>query len=428
MRLTRLTSALVTISLLSSASPVFATRYTNDPISYVKDRGIMDGYDNGSFGEHNLVNRAEFAKIITNIDTNSLSSYRNSLPFRDTSKTAWYARYVQYVYEKGFMSGYSDNTFRPDRNITLAEAAKVLAMAFDISTSKSGDWYDGYIRALADRHAIPTSIGSIDDPLTRGEVADMVYRLDTNTRSLSSRTYSDVVDGRYGNSSNRSSGRYCYYDLENRYFCDDTRDYNYDTYYQDANHCYYDRNNRYQCDDTNDDCYYDSNNRYRCDDNYNDNNDCYYDSNHRYRCGTNYNDSDCSYDSNNRYRCNDDNDGDCVYDSDGRRVCGTATDSGDNCYYDSNNRYRCDNNDYNNNYDDCYYDSNNRYRCDNDYNDHSYDDNGDCVYDSDGRRVCGTSHTNNSCYYDSNHRYRCDDDYNDNNDCYYDSHNNYYCN
>jgi hypothetical protein len=442
------------LTLAAQTAPAFA--YTDSYVSsgrvtssaainYVKDHNIMDGYDNGSFGENNRVNRAEFAKIVSLIDSpNSNPRYTTNMSFNDVPTNAWYASYVTNAYRKGWMSGYGDNSFRPTQSITFAEAAKVLAMVYNLRTSSNANvWYEGPARALAARHAIPTSIDTVNDALTRGEIADIVYRLDSNNTNQPSRSYDDVTLDSYiydNQTSNRNrSNNYCYIDSNDRYRCIDGN-FNYDTYYGD-NNCYTDSNGRYRCDNNRNNnnknnCYYDSNNRYVCNNN-NTSNNCYYDSNNRYTC--NKNDSDCYYDSNGRYRCDDssnsndcyynssnryvcdnnnydDNNGDCVYDSDGKRVCGGSRYNNDNnCYYDSNNRYRCDNN-YNDN-NDCYYNSNGRYVCD----DNDNNDNGDCVYDSDGHRVCGGSRYNDN-YYNNNYS---NDPYN--NDCYYDRNNNYIC-
>ncbi len=451
-----ITALLLTLSIATPATPALAYKdpyvttkgYTStSAINYVKDHDIMNGYSNGSFGETNKVNRAEFAKIITQIDTPGADPrYVSRPPFTDTPANAWYSSYVVSVYQKGWMTGYNDNTFRPDRSVTFAEAAKVLAMVYDLdNTTATNIWYEGYVRTLANRHAIPVSIDSVNDALTRGELADIVYRLDSNNTSLPSRSYNDVaISSRvYNNTTdtyyNYDSNNNCYQDLKGRWNCDDGN-YNYDTYYgNNDTDCYYDRNNRRICNDSNNSCYYNSSGRYTCD-NTSTHNNCYYDSNNQYRCNNSNTTSGCYYDRNDHYTCDDnysnnsnnqyyDNNGDCVYDSDGKRVCGGSTYNNNNndCYYDSNNRYRCDNNNSNNN---CYYDSNNRYRCDNDtstndcyynangryicddnYNDNYNDDNGDCVYDSDGRRVCGGSVYNN----------------NNNDDCYYDRYNNYVC-
>lgn len=472
-----ITGSIVIAAMFLQTSVAVAASYssnskTETAISYVKRQGIMTGYDNGSFGENNSVKRVELAKVITLIDSSNGAGYTMRLPFWDTSNTAWYTPYVVYVYGNGFMTGYSDNSFRPDQAVTFAEAAKVLALAYNMNVqSNSNRWYEAYIRALDDRNAIPTSINDLNDPLTRGELADIIYRLETNNRNLSSQTYSDVVNGNDNNDND------CYYDSNGRYRCDDN---NYNNGCDNDDLAVY-----IDADDNNvqpgDDIRYtievencsgsdqrvdvaatldsqvtfesgsngaDLNGRrvdwdnIRIDDgdtetltlrvsvrSYAGSNDSIDlsvraqddDRNSVTETHTVYlsnsSNNDCYYDSNNRYRCDDNNDNDCYYDNNNRYICDDNNDN--NCYYDSNNRYRCDD-DYNDN-NDCYYNSNGRYICD---NDDSYDD---CYYDSNNRYICDNNNNNDSnCYYDGSGRYRCDE-YNDNNDCYYDSNGRYRC-
>lgn len=76
------------------------------------------------------------------------------------------------------IGGYPDGTFKPEKNISFAEAAKIIAVAFGREVSSGGSvWYEGYVRSLADAHAIPVSITDFTKQLSRGEMAEMIYRL-----------------------------------------------------------------------------------------------------------------------------------------------------------------------------------------------------------------------------------------------------------
>lgn len=44
----------------------------------------------------------------------------------------WYAEYITFAVKNGWINGYSDGTFRPNRLITRAEAAKILARAIKL--------------------------------------------------------------------------------------------------------------------------------------------------------------------------------------------------------------------------------------------------------------------------------------------------------
>jgi hypothetical protein len=77
------------------------------------------------------------------------------------------------------MRGYSDNTFRPDAKVTVAEAAKVLAKAFGLAsdtTDPSEPWADPFVSALVSAGVLsPTT--DLNAPITRDELSEMLWSL-----------------------------------------------------------------------------------------------------------------------------------------------------------------------------------------------------------------------------------------------------------
>ncbi|MBO5008407.1 MAG: S-layer homology domain-containing protein [Clostridia bacterium] len=71
-------------------------------------------------------------------------------PLKDADSVPWAAQSIKYLYDNGFVSGYSDGTFRPGNNVTRAELVTMVIDAFGIKASEtasefadvnSGDWY-----------------------------------------------------------------------------------------------------------------------------------------------------------------------------------------------------------------------------------------------------------------------------------------------
>ena len=46
--------------------------------------------------------------------------------FKDVPENAWYKEAVDYVVEKGYMQGVSEDEFKPDSPLTRAQLAQVL--------------------------------------------------------------------------------------------------------------------------------------------------------------------------------------------------------------------------------------------------------------------------------------------------------------
>ncbi|QQR83889.1 S-layer homology domain-containing protein [Candidatus Peregrinibacteria bacterium] len=179
---------------LASFSDVSSRHENRDAIEYVQSAGIVKGYSDGTYQPNRTINRAEFTKIIIEAqyepeDWNDCTSTR----FADVKRTDWFAPYVCLAVEEGIIKGYSDNTFRPSQNISFVEAAKIIvvAMGYDVNAD-STVWYRPYVRAMGDRAAIPTSVRDFSHSVTRGEMAEMIYRLKRSVRNKNSRSYDEM--------------------------------------------------------------------------------------------------------------------------------------------------------------------------------------------------------------------------------------------
>ncbi len=168
-------------------------------IAYLKDQDLVSGYPDGTFKADQPINRAEFTKIIMNgyngldvVPKQCGSTNGMYLPFSDVHQGDWFAFRVCLAVEASIVQGYPDGTFRPSANINFVEAAKIIAHSFKLPFAHTDIWFEGSVRALADSNAIPTSIARFDQPITRGEMAEMIYRLKAGMTDLPSKTYEQL--------------------------------------------------------------------------------------------------------------------------------------------------------------------------------------------------------------------------------------------
>ena len=132
------------------------------------------------------INRAEFTKLVL-----LSSSFKGDVascdtdPFPDVPKETWFAPYVCAAKAKGIIDGYPDGTLKPAKQITYSEAAKILVETFGIETlsddltAVDGEslWYKPYVLALLREEAVAPTIKSFNHNVTRGEMAEMIYRV-----------------------------------------------------------------------------------------------------------------------------------------------------------------------------------------------------------------------------------------------------------
>lgn len=90
-------------------------------------KGIVNGYNESSFGPDKSLTRAELTKIAVNMfGLNTESVDYTELKFKDVSEKDWFAKYVVIAKNHGLIKGYDDGTFKPNAPINRAEALKIL--------------------------------------------------------------------------------------------------------------------------------------------------------------------------------------------------------------------------------------------------------------------------------------------------------------
>ncbi len=83
-------------------------------------KGIIKGYPDGTFKPDQLVTRAEFAALLN--QTFTLTPIQAAKKFTDVPDRHWAAQAIQTAYQSGFLAGYSNDSFAPDRNILRVES------------------------------------------------------------------------------------------------------------------------------------------------------------------------------------------------------------------------------------------------------------------------------------------------------------------
>lgn len=88
--------------------------------------GVIEGYGvDGLFRPDKKVSRAELVKILL-LATGYELPEKVSYSFGDVPVYAWYYPYVSYAFSLSIVEGYTDGLFRPDQEVTRAEAAKIV--------------------------------------------------------------------------------------------------------------------------------------------------------------------------------------------------------------------------------------------------------------------------------------------------------------
>lgn len=240
----------IVISPVNATFPDVSSDYIySDAINYVQEEGIVNGFNDGTFKPEQTITRAEFTKVIVNtkFDKEEIEScmarnhliknkygedgedivtnvYLNVFPDMDGGEEYLkynfnsddgfdletgpissegytgnvFSPYICVAKEHGIIGGYSDRNFYPENTITVGEASKIISNAYGFTNQESGpreDIFKPFLDALAQKRAIPGTAINLNQDLRRGEMAEIVSRLEQNITNKTSRSYEELVNG-----------------------------------------------------------------------------------------------------------------------------------------------------------------------------------------------------------------------------------------
>lgn len=116
---------------------------------------FISGYGQNTFLPEKNVTRAEFLSMVVNAltDFDPEADYSGTFTFDDVEEDQWYAPYVAYAKKNDIIAGYVDNTCKPNNPITRAEAANITYRALHLTSSATQSSYEDVDSTI--RWAIP---------------------------------------------------------------------------------------------------------------------------------------------------------------------------------------------------------------------------------------------------------------------------------
>lgn len=143
----------------------------------------LDGYGDFTFGPDQPLTRAQAAAIFAKTSADSNEDATQIAAFSDVDNAAWYAPYVAFAASKGLVRGYEDGTFAPETTITRAELAVIIARQMALPEGKAsfadmqGHWAQEEVAALAATGYVSgfeDGTFGPDLPVTRAQAVKMV--------------------------------------------------------------------------------------------------------------------------------------------------------------------------------------------------------------------------------------------------------------
>ncbi|WP_454207504.1 S-layer homology domain-containing protein [Peptoniphilus sp. Marseille-Q6390] len=119
----------------SSFSDLKEGQWFYDNIVFIEKRGLISGYEDGTFKPNEPMTRAQFASMMANYL--KLNVGKHPIDFKDVKENYWASEAINALSSHGIMVGKSKNEFKPNDKITRAEAATIFNKILDRKINKS---------------------------------------------------------------------------------------------------------------------------------------------------------------------------------------------------------------------------------------------------------------------------------------------------
>ena len=167
---------------------ITAEAYYYDAVLWAVNEGITNGIGTTVFGPNDPCTRAQMVAFLWRA-AGSPEPVGEPHPFTDIPADAYYAKAVQWAYEKGITGGTGADTFSPDEACTRGQMAAFLwrndgsqtpSGSTNIFTDVAADMYYAVAVSWAYEQKITNGTGtdtfSPDDPCTRAQMVTFLYR------------------------------------------------------------------------------------------------------------------------------------------------------------------------------------------------------------------------------------------------------------
>ena len=178
---------------LAVYTDVHSGDWYEEPVKYVVQKGYMAGTSSTTFSPNDSLTRAMVVQILYAIK--GKPPVESAGQFSDVYSNDWYYSAVSWAASKGIVAGFEDGTFRPNQDVTREELATMLRAftAFsNADTNANGSiegfadagtvssWAVDHIKWAVGHEIMAGKPGNLIDPkgtATRAEMATMIYRL-----------------------------------------------------------------------------------------------------------------------------------------------------------------------------------------------------------------------------------------------------------
>lgn len=170
-----------------------------DAINYAVNNSIMQGTSDGKLEPDRFITRAEFVTMVNRVF--NTYNKANLEPYTDMTSTDWHYDNIAKGVQMGIIKGYNDRTMRPEEPITRAQAMVIIAHTMGLDTGSKIDLSKFIDAGQIEEWAIPYIAAMVKDGRVTGFTDDSLrpqeYITRAQTASLLLSSFPNLVKDTY---------------------------------------------------------------------------------------------------------------------------------------------------------------------------------------------------------------------------------------
>ena len=163
-------------------SDVKGTKY-EEAVNKLITFDIVNGFEDNTYRPAETVTRAQLAKMLVismGMENQVADASKKYLDFSDVLSSHWGYGYIKLASDNKLVNGYEDKTFKPEGNVTYAEATAMIvrALGYEVDVARSDlSWPNNYMIYADEKLELFDGISTFkaNDKANRGDIALLLW-------------------------------------------------------------------------------------------------------------------------------------------------------------------------------------------------------------------------------------------------------------
>jgi len=146
-------------------------------VTYLAEVDILSGYSDNTFRPDQEITRAELATVLVRSEEGKQLAKATEQTFTDVPTSLWASGYIEEAHDLGYVNGYGNGQFKPNDPVTCEEAVTMIVRMCGKNQDAiaQGGYPDGYWSVAEDLSLLDNVTISADDNTKRHVVAQLIY-------------------------------------------------------------------------------------------------------------------------------------------------------------------------------------------------------------------------------------------------------------